>query len=45
MTYQFHGSNLISNFIRFLMAKALWDIITMTYFNGTNTSQVYDLKR
>ena len=36
---------LVSNFIRFLMAKAVWDSIATTYFNGGDTSQVYDLKR
>ncbi|KAJ0094249.1 hypothetical protein Patl1_15726 [Pistacia atlantica] len=36
---------LISNFIRFPTAKAVWDVITITYFDGTDTSQVYDLKR
>ncbi|RVW48565.1 hypothetical protein CK203_088438 [Vitis vinifera] len=36
---------LVSNFIRFSMAKAVWDNIVITYFDGTDTSQVYDLKR
>ena len=36
---------LISNFIRFPIAKMVWDSIATTYFDGTNTSQVYDLKR
>jgi transposase InsO family protein len=36
---------LISNFIRFPTAKAVWDAIATTYFDGTDTSQVYDLKR
>ena len=36
---------LISNFIRFPTQKAVWDNIATTYFDGTNTSQVYDLKR
>ena len=36
---------LVSNFIRFLMATAVWDSIATTYFNGGDTSQVYDLKR
>jgi hypothetical protein len=36
---------LIGNFIRFPTAKAVWDTIATTYFDGTDTSQVYDLKR
>ncbi|KAF8377230.1 hypothetical protein HHK36_030604 [Tetracentron sinense] len=36
---------LISNFIRFQTTKAVWDAISITYFDGTDTSQVYDLKR
>ena len=36
---------LISNFIRFRTAKLVWDFVATTYFDGTNTSQVYDLKR
>lgn len=36
---------LVSNFIRFSTAKAVWDNIATTYFDGTDTSQVYDLKR
>ena len=36
---------LVSTFIRFSMAKAVWDHIATTYFDGTDTSQVYDLKR
>ncbi|RVW97991.1 hypothetical protein CK203_029056 [Vitis vinifera] len=36
---------LISNFIRFPTAKMVWDSVATTYFDGTNTSQVYDLKR
>ena len=37
--------SLISNFIRFPTAKLVWDSIATTYFDGTDTSQVYDLKR
>ncbi|KAK2991229.1 hypothetical protein RJ640_018312 [Escallonia rubra] len=37
--------SLISNFIRFPKAKEVWDNIATTYFDGTDTSQVYDLKR
>jgi len=36
---------LIRNFIRFLTAKLVWDSITTTFFDGSNTSQVYDLRR
>ncbi|TXG65499.1 hypothetical protein EZV62_006774 [Acer yangbiense] len=37
--------SLIGNFIRFPTAKAIWDNIAITNFDGTDTSQVYDLKR
>jgi hypothetical protein len=37
--------SLVSNFIRFPTAKQVWDSIATTYFDGTDTSQVYDLKR
>ena len=37
--------SLISNFIRFPIAKLVWDSIATTYFDGIDTSQVYDLKR
>ncbi|XP_059659238.1 uncharacterized protein LOC132306059 [Cornus florida] len=36
---------LIGNYIRFPTAKAVWDAIATTYFDGADTSQVYDLKR
>ena len=36
---------LISNFIRFPTTKMVWDSVATTYFDGTDTSQVYDLKR
>lgn len=38
-------SSLISNFIRFSTAKLVWDAIATTYFDGSDTSQVYDLRR
>lgn len=38
-------SSLISNFIRFPTAKMVWDAIATTYFDGSDTSQVYDLRR
>ncbi|KAK2967708.1 hypothetical protein RJ640_027748 [Escallonia rubra] len=34
---------LIGNYIRFPKAKAIWDAIATTYFDGVDTSQVYDL--
>ena len=36
---------LIGNFIRFPTTKLVWDAIAMTYFDGSNTSQVYELRR
>ncbi|KAL5743959.1 hypothetical protein ACOSP7_026824 [Xanthoceras sorbifolium] len=36
---------LVSNFIRFPTAKAVWDNIATMYFDGTDMSQVYVLKR
>ncbi|KAI4355996.1 hypothetical protein L6164_000050 [Bauhinia variegata] len=36
---------LIGSYIRFSTAKAVWDAIAATYFDGIDTSQVYDLKR
>lgn len=38
-------TSLISNFIHFPTAKMVWDSIAITYFDGTDNSQVYDLKR
>jgi hypothetical protein len=38
-------SSLIGNFIQFSTAKQVWDSIATTYFDGYDTSQVYDLKR
>ena len=35
--------SLIGNFIRFPTAKLVWDSIATTYFDGSDTSQVYDL--
>ena len=37
--------SLIVNFIRFPTAKQVWDFAATTYFDGTDTSQVYDLRR
>ncbi|XP_057962224.1 uncharacterized protein LOC131153781 [Malania oleifera] len=37
-------SSLIGNFIRFSTAKAVWDSIATTFFDGSDTSQVYDLR-
>ena len=36
---------LIDNFIRFPTAKLVWDSTATTYFDGGDTSQVYDLRR
>jgi hypothetical protein len=36
---------LIGNFIRFPTAKAVWDAIATTFFYGSDTSQVYELRR
>jgi len=38
-------TSLIANFIRFPTAKIVWDSISTTYFDGSDTSQVYGLKR
>ena len=35
---------LVVNFIRFSTVKQVWDSITTTYFDGSDTSQVYDLR-
>jgi hypothetical protein len=37
--------SLIGNFIRFPTAKGVWDSIATTYFDGSDTSQIYDLRR
>lgn len=37
--------SLVGNFIRFPTAKGVWDSIATTYFDGSDTSQVYDLRR
>lgn len=37
--------SLIGTFVRFPTAKAVWDAIATTYFDGTDTSQLYDLRR
>ncbi|KAF5454826.1 hypothetical protein F2P56_024463 [Juglans regia] len=37
--------SLIGNFIRFPTAREVWDSIATTFFDGSDTSQVYDLKR
>jgi hypothetical protein len=36
---------LIGNFIRFPTAKLVWDFIATSFFDGSDTSQVYDLRR
>ena len=37
--------SLIRNFIWFPTAKMVWDSIATAYFDGSDTSQVYDLRR
>ena len=37
--------SLIGTFVRFPTTKAVWDVIAITYFDGTDTSQLYDLRR
>ncbi|KAG6521514.1 hypothetical protein ZIOFF_018637 [Zingiber officinale] len=36
-------ASLIGNFIRFPIAKSVWGVLATTYFDGSDTSQVYDL--
>ncbi|KAJ0075639.1 hypothetical protein Patl1_34871 [Pistacia atlantica] len=36
---------LIGNFIRCPTAKGVWDSIAITFFDGSDTSQVYDLEK
>ncbi|RVW14354.1 hypothetical protein CK203_097441 [Vitis vinifera] len=38
-------SSLVRNFICFPTTKQVWDSIATTYFDGSDTSQVYDLRR
>ena len=37
--------SLIGNFIQFPITKLVWDSIATTYFDGSDTSQAYDLRR
>ena len=37
--------SLVVNFIRYPTAKQVWDSVATTYFDGTDTSQVYELRR
>ena len=37
--------SLISNFIRYPTTQHVWDAVAITFFDGSDTSQVYDLKR
>ncbi|KAF2288640.1 hypothetical protein GH714_009742 [Hevea brasiliensis] len=37
--------SLVGNFIRFSTAKQVWDSIATTHFDGSDSSQVYDLRR
>ena len=38
-------SALIGTFIRYPTAKQVWDSVAVTFFDGSDTSQVYELKR
>ena len=38
-------SSLISNFIRYPTTQQVWDVVAITFFDGSDTSEVYDLKR
>ncbi|RVX22830.1 hypothetical protein CK203_008228 [Vitis vinifera] len=44
-TYALWSQTLIGNFIRFPTTKLVWDAIDTTYFDGNDTSQVYELRR
>ena len=37
--------SLVVNFISYPTAKQVWDFVATTYFDGTDTSQVYELRR
>jgi hypothetical protein len=37
--------SLVVNFIRYPITKQVWDSAAITYFDGTNTSQVYEIRR
>lgn len=37
--------SLVVNFIRYPRAKQVWDSTAITYFDGTDISQVYELRR
>ena len=37
--------SLIGNFIQYPTAKQVWDSIAITFFDGLDISQVYELKR
>ena len=37
--------SLIGNFIRFPTAKQVWDAFATTYFDGSDATQVYELRR
>jgi len=37
--------SLVVNFIRYPTAKQVWDSAATTYFDGTDTSQIYELRR
>ena len=37
--------SLISNFIRYPTVQQVWDAVAITFFDGSDTSQVYALKK
>ena len=38
-------SSLISTFIRYPTTKEVWDAIAVTFFDGSDIAQVYELRR
>ena len=38
-------SSLVSTFIWYPNAKEVWDAIAVTFFDGNDTAQVYELRR
>ena len=41
----FMDHSLVVNFIRYPTTKQVWDFVATAYFDGTDTSQVYELRR
>ena len=38
-------SSLVSTFIRYPTTKEVWDAIAVTFFDGSDIAQVYELRR